>query len=101
MLPLQTVVIRKGGWVTRPRQCTGPARAVPAELYGGGTPSSIICREAGDLLAGAPDNALSILGEAAGPDSTAPRLLLLLDDARDRLSRLAQRLADAGYAGGE
>jgi hypothetical protein len=62
---------------------------------------AIIVHEAGNLLADEPQNALTILlnllSEAAGDDSAAPRLLLLLDDTTDRLSQLAQRLADAGY----
>lgn len=63
-------------------------------------PLAIILREAGDILADEPHALailLAILDELAGDDKAAPRLLLLLDDTPDPLSRLAQRLADAGY----
>ncbi|MDX3517916.1 barstar family protein [Streptomyces scabiei] len=65
-------------------------------------PLAVVVREAGDLLADdSPDTLavlLSILSALAGDDSTAPRLLLLLEDTPERLSRLAQRLEDVGYA---
>ncbi|MFE7897376.1 barstar family protein [Streptomyces sp. NPDC057424] len=65
------------------------------------TSPAVVVREAGDLLTDEPDHALAILlfilSEAAGDDSTAPRLLLLLDDTPDRLSHLAQRMTEAGF----
>lgn len=62
---------------------------------------AIVVREAADLLADEPQNVLAILlhilSEVAGDDSAAPGLLLLLDDTTDRLSHLAERMAEAGY----
>ncbi|WP_327743355.1 barstar family protein [Streptomyces europaeiscabiei] len=64
-------------------------------------PLTIILREAGDLLTDEPPQALrillSILDERVGAAPAAPKLLLLLDDTPDLLSRLAQRMAEAGY----
>lgn len=63
-------------------------------------PHTLIIREAGDLLADEPRPVLvvflSVLGQVAGDDSTAPRLLLLLDDTPDRLAGLARRMTEAG-----
>ncbi|MFJ9900885.1 barstar family protein [Streptomyces sp. NPDC091280] len=65
-------------------------------------PTSAVVREAADLLADGPPNELaillSILSEAAGDESAAPGLLLLLDDTPDRLSDLGRRMTEAGYA---
>ena len=70
-----------------------------------GTPDApgltLVLREAGNLLGDEPDTALavllSIMNDAAGADSGAPRLLFLLDDTPDGLSRLAGRMKDVGY----
>ena len=63
-------------------------------------PLTVIVREAGDLLADEPDNALatlvSILGDIADDGGGEPRLLLVLDDTPDRLSHLERRMAAAG-----
>lgn len=63
-------------------------------------PLAIVLREAGDLLAdeyAALAVLLAILDECAGDDSASPRLLLLLDDTPDLLSRLTRRLTNEGY----
>jgi len=65
-------------------------------------PTAVVVREAAGLLADGPPNDLAVLldvlREAAGDDSTAPQLQLLLDDTPDRLSSLARRTTGAGYA---
>ncbi|MFI9169327.1 barstar family protein [Streptomyces lincolnensis] len=64
--------------------------------------TTVVLREAGELLVDEPENVLTvlleILGEAAGEGNarvTAPRLLLLLDDTPDGLAHLTVRLAHA------
>ncbi|GAA3796742.1 hypothetical protein GCM10022403_033320 [Streptomyces coacervatus] len=78
------------------------SRAAPSAAATIGRPAApltVIVREAGDLLADEPDNALatlvSILGGIAD-DGGEPRLLLVLDDTPDRLSHLERRMAAAG-----
>ncbi|MDX3387123.1 barstar family protein [Streptomyces niveiscabiei] len=60
-------------------------------------PTAVVVRDAGALLADAPQLELAVLldvlAEAAGDDSAAPRLLLFLDDTPDRLAALNARLA--------
>jgi hypothetical protein len=72
---------------------------VPPSIHPAGL--TILLREAGDLLTDEPPQALRILlhilDERAGDDPAAPKLLLLLDDTPDLLSRLAQRMTEAGY----
>ncbi|WP_327313501.1 barstar family protein [Streptomyces sp. NBC_01235] len=62
---------------------------------------AVVVHEAGELLADEQPNVLAILltvlSQAAGGNGTAPGLQLLLDDTPDRLSGLAQRMAEAGY----
>lgn len=69
------------------------------DVVQGPPPRVIILREAGDLLADEPEHALgillSILSQAAGNDAAEPRLILLIDDAPDRLSQLTQRMRKA------
>lgn len=78
------------------RADTGPAATIGRPA----APLTVIVREAGDLLADEPDNALatlvSIFGDIADDGGGEPRLLLVLDDTPDRLSHLEQRMAAAG-----
>ncbi|MFK0113013.1 barstar family protein [Streptomyces sp. NPDC091217] len=68
---------------------------------GHGASRAIIVREARELLADEPEDALAVLGrvlsEVAGDHGEAPRLLLLLDDTPDHLCELVQRMAKAGW----
>jgi hypothetical protein len=63
-------------------------------------PTAVVVRDAGALLADAPQLELAVLldvlAEAAGDDSAAPRLLLFLDDTPDGLAALNARLATGG-----
>ncbi|MEX3100531.1 MULTISPECIES: barstar family protein [unclassified Streptomyces] len=63
-------------------------------------PTAVVVRDAGALLADAPQLELAVLldvlAEATGDDSAAPRLLLFLDDTPDRLAALNARLAKGG-----
>lgn len=62
---------------------------------------AVVVREAGELLTDEqPDvlaTFLSVLSQVTERPGTAPRLRLLVDDAPDRLSGLAERMAGAGY----
>nr|WP_206327605.1 barstar family protein [Streptomyces sp. S3(2020)] len=66
----------------------------------GAVPTTVVVREAGDLLVDEPESVLALLifmlSRAAGDDSTAPRFVLLLDDTPDSLSQLARRMEQAG-----
>ena len=62
---------------------------------------AIVVGEARELLADEPQNVpailLFLLSDCVRQDSAAPRLLLFLGDTTDRLSLLAERLAEAGH----
>jgi hypothetical protein len=83
------------------RDVAGSARFDTVGHAASPPPVVVVVRDAADLLADEPPNALStllfILGEHVGDDSTAPRLLLLLDDTPGRRSHLAERLTAAGF----
>lgn len=77
------------------------ASAESASSEGERAPLAVIVQEADELLADEPASALwvflNILGQNAGKDSSRPTLSLLLDGTPDRLSRVTERMTEAGY----